>query len=135
MARLALCFLLLASTLDAKPWYRDWRNWAIIGGSIAASSYATNQIHNCRARNDLIHCPDGGYGEFRARELVRLSTSVSVAALSVYGRQHWTHGWRNELINDAPATAWAGWNIAVGHSDQTTPTYPRYDAGRLHVKR
>jgi hypothetical protein len=109
-------------------WYRDRVNWAILAVAVGSSLYATHEIHACRQRNDLIHCPDGGYGEFRAREELRGGVSLGTAILSIYGREHWRGGWRNELLNDAPVAAWSGWNVAVGRSNQTTPTFPRYDA-------
>lgn len=108
-------------------WYKDWRNWALIGVSVAASGFATHEIHACRQRNDLIHCPDGGYGEFRAREELRLGTSLGMAALSVYGREHWKHGWKNALINNSPVIAISGYNLAVGLSDRRVPTFPKLD--------
>jgi len=106
--------------------------YVLFGASALASGFATREIHNCRSRNDLIHCPDGGYGEFDAREGVRFSVSLTTASLSVYGRQHWSggftkQGWKTEVINDLPVILWSGYNLRVGIVDHNVPTYPRRD--------
>lgn len=108
--------------------------YVLFGVSVGASLFATHEIHDCRLRNDLPHCPDGGYGEFRAREELRGGVSLTMASLSVYGREHWTNGWRDELINDSPAILWAGYNVKVGWSDHQVPNYPRMDETRFRVK-
>ncbi len=129
MARILATVLLLMFPVITRAgphrWYKDWRNWAVVAGSLATSVYASHEIHDCRARNDLIRCPDGGYGPFKAREELRGGISLGAAVLTIYGREHWPNGWKNELINDSPAALWSSWNLAVGLADQTTPTFPR----------
>ena len=123
LARLVVITLLVPLGVLAEPaaprhhWYKDWKNWALIAGSVAASAYATHELHRCRSRTDLENCPEGGYGPFRAREFVRLDASLGMAALAVYGREHWHGAW----INDAPVIAWAGYNVAVGVRDERVP--------------
>jgi predicted alpha/beta-fold hydrolase len=114
-------------------WYKSKVNWLILGASVASSAYATHEIHSCRQRNDIIHCPDGGYGAFKAREELRLGVSLGTAMLTVYGREHWRNGWKNELMNDLPATSWASWNLAVGISDHNVPTFPKVDLTSIHI--
>jgi len=136
MGKLALIFLLAASTVNAKPhhWYQSKMNWTLIGAAAGSTLFATKEIHDCRLRNDLIHCPDGGYGPFHAREGLRGGISIVTAAMTIYGREHWTQGWRNELINDSPVAVWSSWNVAVGLSDRSVANYPREDETRFRVK-
>jgi hypothetical protein len=125
---LLISLTLQTAAANAEPrhhWYKDKTNWALLAVAVASSLYATHEIHNCRTRNDLIHCPDGGYGEFRAREELRGGTSIGLAFLSIYGREHWRNGWKDELLNDMPTAAFSSWNVIVGRADQTTPTFPR----------
>lgn len=119
--------LLAAGAPPHRHWYTDWKNWALIAASLAPAGYATHEIHDCRMRNDLQHCPDGGYGPFRGRESIRWSLSLGMAAMSVYGREHF-HG---ALLNDAPVAIWGGYNLGVGIADHRVPTYGRDAASRL----
>lgn len=136
MKILLIFALLIPSALNAEPrhrWYRDKVNLALIAAAVGSSLFATHAIHDCRMRNDLIHCPDGGYGEFRAREELRGGVSLLSAGMTIYGREHWRRGWKNELINDFPVAAWSSWNLSVGRSDQTTPNFPRLDASKFKI--
>jgi hypothetical protein len=48
-----------------------------------SSGLATNAVHNCRKRFGVGGgCPDGGYGEFKAREGMRFGFSVGMGELS-----------------------------------------------------
>lgn len=134
----ALLLLLLPTVASAEPrhhWYKDPKNWMLIATSIAASAYATHEIHDCRMRNDLIHCPDGGYGEFRAREEIRLGGALGMAALSIYGREHWSGHWYDKYVNDTPVILYSGYNVRVGIADHRVPTYPKVDTTRFRVTR
>ena len=125
--------LLVPGVAEAKPWYKDWTNYLRIGIAAGSSIYATREIHHCRQRNDLIHCPDGGYGAFKAREGIRFGASMGIAAVSVYGHGHWTHGWKNALVNDLPVGAITGYNIRVGYVNQSRPTFPKEDLSDIHI--
>ncbi len=129
--------LLLPSVAEARPhhWYTDPKNIFIGAVALAADLYATHEIMDCRHRNDIVHCPDGGYGPVHGREYgVRLGTTITMLGLTIYGREHWTHGWTNELINDSPVILWSGYNVKVGISDRNVPTYPKEDGALFRIK-
>ncbi len=95
---LLVSFLLLAGTLSAeppsKPWYKDWKVWAVIGTSIASSAVATKEAHDCRMRpNAGISFCQGGYGEFKARESVRMGTSLLLDGIGIWGRHEGYKEW------------------------------------------
>jgi hypothetical protein len=79
-AKAAVCLLLLFSPVllsaqaapaaKSKVWYKDWVTWAVIGFSLGASAAATHFSHECRVKYGVAPC-DGGYGEYKAREIVR----------------------------------------------------------------
>jgi hypothetical protein len=99
--------LLLGMSTPAKPWYRDWKNWAVIGAATASSLVATHQGSSCRQRAGVAPC-SGGYGSFNGREYgVRLGTSVGLAALSVWGHQEGLPEWA------VPAASVATFNAVV----------------------
>jgi hypothetical protein len=69
-----------------KAWYKDIRVWTVIGISLGASAAATYEAHECRLRNGIAPC-DGGYGEFKAREIVRAVSTVGEDAIAL-GMRH-----------------------------------------------
>jgi hypothetical protein len=125
----------MSGTVNAEPrhhWYRDKKNWALLAVAVGSSLFATREISACRNRNDLIHCPDGGYGPYNGREYgARLGTSIFMAGLSIYGREHW----RGAALNDAPVGLFSTWNIIVGVQNHRVPNYPREDASRFKVSK
>jgi hypothetical protein len=128
--------LLLASVVNGEPrhrWWKDKTNLVIIAVAAGSSLFRTHEIANCRGRNDIVHCPDGGYGPFHAREGLDGGITILTTGLTIYGREHWHHGWKDELINDFPVAAWSSWNLAVGVSDRNVPNFPREDATRFRV--
>lgn len=123
LAALVIC----SSAASAEPkhhWYKDKKTYVLLAVVVGSSLYRTRSISACRARNDLQHCPDGGYGPYRQRETIVWGTGAGMLALSIYGNEHW-HGWKNALINDAPVAVISGWNIGVGVSNQRTPTFKK----------
>jgi len=106
--RLALLFLLLPGLAVAGPRkvvLHVLTDFVLPAGSSVA---ATHYIHTCRQQFGIGgHCPDGGYGEFKARESIRFGFSVGMGQLSHYWRKseddrfHWD--W---LLPTAGATTW-----------------------------
>jgi hypothetical protein len=90
--RTLIVFLLCASTLSAQPWYKDHKVWAVIGSSIASSAVATKEAHDCRLREGISFC-SGGYGPFAAREAVRMSATIGLDALGLWGRHLGIREW------------------------------------------
>lgn len=87
---------LLATSGLAKPghpWYKDWKNWAVLAGTVGASIYASRAKVGCRARVGLDGCPAAGYGEFRSREILQGGIAVGAAALSIWGHQQGFKEW------------------------------------------
>lgn len=117
MKRLLILFLLIALPCKARPWYRDWKAWAVIGASVGSSIAATSQAHHCRVHYGPAPC-DGGYGEFKAREITRGITSLGMVSFSLWGRHQGFHEWA------APALGFAGYN-----------TYVALQQSRVTVKR
>lgn len=83
---LVLCWLALVSTAQAGPKHVLARIGEVTLDHIlpaATSLLATNAIHNCRQRFGIGGgCPDGGYGEFKAREAIRFGFSVGMGEAS-----------------------------------------------------
>lgn len=92
---LAACVLIpqaSANTYDTDHpkkhhWYRDWKNWAILGASAGASLAATREGQVCRSHIDLERC-SGRYGPFGGQESVRFGVSLGMGITSVYMREH-----------------------------------------------
>lgn len=136
LSKVLILSLILSTNLTAEPkhhWYKDKKNWFLIGVAVASDFYATHEIANCRARNDIQHCPDGGYGPFKGREGIRYGTSAGMVILSIWAREHWHGGWKTELLNDAPVMLYSGYNFRVGISDHNVPTYPKLDLNTVQV--
>lgn len=137
MRKLALVLLVamfIPASVYSEPrhhWWKEKKTYVLAAVVVGAALYRTRSISACRARNNLQHCPDGGYGPYQEREAIAWGTGFGMLALSVYGNQHWRSGWKNALINDAPVALISGWNVAVGVSNQRVPTYPKQDMLRL----
>lgn len=93
MRKLLLILLLVALPTEAKPWYRDKKNWLMLGASVGASLYATHNGHTCRQRVGLDGCTMAGYGEFRSREILRGGIALGTAALSIKMHQEGYREW------------------------------------------
>jgi hypothetical protein len=81
-----LALLLTAGAVEAGPKHVLARIGEVTLNHIApaaTSLLATNAIHNCRLRFGVGGgCPDGGYGEFKAREAMRFGFSVGMGEAS-----------------------------------------------------
>jgi hypothetical protein len=110
--RLLLVLLLCASSTMAEPrhWYTDKANLAVIGLSLASSLVASHEVHDCRQRAGIEHC-DGGYGPFKAREVVRFGFAGSMAALSIAAHRHRLPEWA--IFAAAPI----GWNAYIARKN------------------
>lgn len=96
MKRLLLVFMLFpfvaqANTYDSDHpkkhhWYKDWKNWAILGASVGASLAATHEGQVCRSRVDIERC-SGRYGPFGGQESTRFGVSLGMGITSVYLRE------------------------------------------------
>jgi hypothetical protein len=106
--RLAILFLLATGSLQAQPWFKDWKSWAVIGASIGSSLAATHNAHDCRTKFGPAPC-DGGYGEFKAREIARGVTSIGMTSISLWGRHQHFKEW------SLPALGFAGYNASVAY--------------------
>jgi hypothetical protein len=100
----AIC--LWASAANGQPWYRDWKVWTVIGISLGSSIAATHNAHDCRLVNGIAPC-DGGYGEFRAREILRFGGSAGIVGVGLWGRHQGFKEWA------IPALGFAGYNASV----------------------
>lgn len=120
-ARALILLLLLPGAADAKPhhWFKDWKNWAIIGVTIGASAAATHEGHNCRLRLDVASCA-GGYGPFAAREGVRFSMGAVAAGMTIYAREHRDTFGKETWIPFAAYTTWAT-EVAVRQGTKSGP--------------
>jgi hypothetical protein len=76
----------IAPVKTHKAWYKDWKVILGLGISIGASGAATYEAHECRLRVGVAPC-DGGYGEFKAREIVRFAGTVGEDAIAL-GMRH-----------------------------------------------
>lgn len=122
---MVLSYLLFAASLSAQPWYKDWKVWRMVGTSIASSAMATREAHDCRMRKNagIAFC-QGGYGEFAARESIRMAGSLALDGVGILGR-HWgireytifADGW--SINNTRIAAQQAGIGCKAG-------TYPEY---------
>lgn len=89
---LLLAITIIAPAVSAEPWYKDKKVWGMIGGSIGSSLMATYEAHKCREKFGPAPC-QGGYGEFKVREIARLTTSVGMDAISIWGRHQGFKEW------------------------------------------
>lgn len=128
----ALLLLTLTSSAIAgpkpagyRPWYKDWKNWAILGAAVGSSLYSTHEKTACRQRTDIERCPTGGYGEFRGREVLQGGLSVGLATLSIWGHQKGIKEWP---LFGAAAT---GWNISTGIRNHRVPAGDTDEETRL----
>jgi hypothetical protein len=87
---IAACFV--SSSVDAKPWYKDWKAWTFIGISLSSSAAATHWSHECREKFGPAPC-QGGYGAFAAREGVRFGTAVILTGHGLWGRREGYKDW------------------------------------------
>jgi hypothetical protein len=76
-----------------KAWYKDAAVWVLLGITVATSLAATHEINNCRAQNGVAPC-DGGYGEYKAREIVRMAGTVGEDAIAL-GMRHAGFGFKS----------------------------------------
>jgi hypothetical protein len=103
LALLLLAMAQGAAAQEHKPWYKDWQAWLVAGASIASSVAMTHEAHACRERFGPAPC-SGGYGEFKAREIVRGVTSIGMTAISLWGRHQGFKEW------PVPALGFAAYN-------------------------
>jgi DNA-binding CsgD family transcriptional regulator len=106
---IALC--LVSSSVDAKPWYKDWKVWLVVGVSLGSSAAATHWSHECREKFGPAPC-QGGYGAFAGREGVRFGTSAVMSGLAIWGyREGYPEWW-------VPAVGFGGYNtyVAIGQT-------------------
>lgn len=89
---LMLAAAIMTPVVSAKPWYKDAKVWTVIGLSVGSSITATYEIHKCREKFGPAPC-NGGYGEFKAREIARGATSVGLTAISLWGRHEGFKEW------------------------------------------
>lgn len=102
---------------DARPWYRDWKVWTVVGMSIGASAAATHNAHECRLRTDVAFC-SGGYGPFAAREGLRFGLAAGLATHAVWGRHQGFKEW------PVFALGFAGFNTVVAVKQARVPERP-----------
>lgn len=88
----AIALLLLASPIEAKPWYKDWKAWAVVTASLGSSAAATHWSHGCREKFGPAPC-QGGYGAFAAREGVRFGTAAILTGHALWGRREGYRDW------------------------------------------
>ncbi len=62
----------------AKARVADWKFWAVTAGTIGISVATTKSLVDCRHDHGIGPCVDGGYGEFRAREVLRNGLAVGI---------------------------------------------------------
>jgi hypothetical protein len=99
---LVAVLLVVASPVDAKPWWKDWKCWlaAIVNeGAAVASIYSASA---CRHANGIGPC-QGGYGEIRARNAVNLFGAAGTTAIGLWGRHIGVKEW---FAVPAGYTAW-----------------------------
>lgn len=60
----------------------DWRWWVVTGVTVGTAIVTTRTIDRCRTDHGIGPCVDGGYGEYRAREALRISLAVGINAVS-----------------------------------------------------
>lgn len=74
--------LATAQISEAKPWYKSWKAWTVMGVSLGSSAAATHYSHTCRQQFGPAPC-QGGYGPFKAREGLRFGLSAGLTAISL----------------------------------------------------
>jgi hypothetical protein len=80
-----VCLTLLCGSVEAKPWYRDWKSWAVIGAAVGSHIALEKTTHDCRIRSDIGRC----YGEYSGQKAIQgldLGATVGFLALSLEGR-------------------------------------------------
>jgi hypothetical protein len=103
MASCTIILLMLAPACPARPWYKDWRVWVVTGVSLGASLAMTHTSHECRITFGPAPC-DGGYGGYKAREIVRGVGSLGLVGIGLWGRHIGVKEWA------VPALGFATYN-------------------------
>jgi hypothetical protein len=91
---------LVALPVGAKPWYKDWKVWAVVGVSLGSSLALTHEAHECREQFSPAPCA-GGYGEFKAREISRGVTSLGLVGIGLWGRHIGIKEWATPALGFA----------------------------------
>lgn len=91
VAILVIAFL-FPQIITAKPWYKDWKAWLVIGASIGSSAAVTHFGHECRRQFGPAPCA-GGYGPFAARESVRMGVNVGLTGVGLGLRHDGDKAW------------------------------------------
>jgi hypothetical protein len=104
---------IFGSTNPERTWHQVWTDplvWADIAISIGSDWAATRQAHECRQRQNagIAFC-DGGYGEFKAREIERGVATLGFTTLSVTARKAGFSDWF------MPSSLFNGYNITVAY--------------------
>jgi hypothetical protein len=101
---------LLAGSVQAKPFWKKKVFWVAVGVNLGASLVATKQIHDCRLREGIAFC-DGGYGEFKAREITRGLGGIGLDFLGAWGQSQGV----SDKVAFIPAFVYAGYNAYVAY--------------------
>src|SRR5216684_1956808 len=96
MRKFIILFLLFAPSAEAFPWKKVAELTVNFGLTAGSSLLASKAIYDCRVKFGVgAGCPDGGYGELKAREGLRFSFSIGMGTLGHYwhksedDRKHW----------------------------------------------
>lgn len=74
-------------TPAAKPAVADLKFWLLTGANIGLSVARTKSLVRCRADHGIGPCTDGGYGEFKAREIIQQGATAGSIILSYFHKR------------------------------------------------
>jgi hypothetical protein len=106
--------VIVPSLSSAKPWYRDWKSWAVLGAAAGSSISRAHNAHACRVRVGEAGPCDGEYTSSRATQGVQIGASVGMFALSLWGRHQGFKEWA------APSLGFSTYNGVIAYR-QTLP--------------
>jgi hypothetical protein len=121
---LVALFCLLSVPVQAKPWYKDWKVWLVIGAAAGSSIALSKTTHDCRARLEPGTC----FGEYSEPAVIRglnIAGTAGMTAISLWGRHEHIKEWAVpalgmatfngiESYKQASATCPAGQNPVMG---------------------
>lgn len=106
--------LLLAIPAQAKPWYKDWKVWAVLGAAAGSQIALDKTVYDCRVRSDVGYC-FGQYSEHKAIVGINIGGTVGMAAISLLGRHKGFKEWA------APSLAFTVFNSAQSYHQTVSP--------------
>jgi hypothetical protein len=107
---------MLAVPVQAKPWYKDLKVWAVIGAATGSTIALSKTTNDCRARLGPEPC-FGQYGEPAAMRGVNIVGTAGMTLISLWGRHEHIKAWA------APALGMATFN-GIEAFKQTHATCP-----------